>query len=177
VERPAHLVVGLVKKPHGIKGEVLVYPATDEPETVFVPGRVLAVLDRDGRATGREIVIARARAFHRAWLLGLEGVGTRELVDPLREKYLGLRAEEARPLEPGEYYHHELVGLRVETEDGRAVGAVADVIEAPQGLILSVDGEGGGKQHLVPFVSRVVRRVDREAGVMVIAPPEGLLEV
>ena len=175
MERPAHLVVGLVKKPHGLQGEVLVYPATDEPETVFVPGRVLAVLDRDGRATGREIVIARARAFHRAWLLGLEGVGTREQIDPLREKYLGLRAEEARPLEPGEYYYHELVGLRVETEGGRVVGAVADVIEAPQGLILSVDGEG--KQHLVPFVSRVVRRVDREAGVVVIAPPEGLLEV
>jgi 16S rRNA processing protein RimM len=55
------------------------------------------------------------------------------------------------------------------------VGAVTDVIEAPQGLILNVAGEG--KQHLVPFVSRVVRRVDREAGVMVIAPPEGLLEV
>ncbi len=175
MERPAHLVVGLVKKPHGLQGEVLVYPATDEPETVFVPGRVLAVLERDGSATGREIVIERARAYQRAWLLRLEGVGTREPIDGLREKYLGLRTEEARPLEPGEFYHHELVGLRVEMEDGRVVGAVTDVIEAPQGLILNVAGEG--KQHLVPFVSRVVRRVDREAGVMVIAPPEGLLEV
>jgi 16S rRNA processing protein RimM len=63
----------------------------------------------------------------------------------------------------------------VETEDGRVVGTVTDVIEAPQGLILNVAGEV--KQHLVPFVSRVVRRVDREAGVVVIDPPEGLLEV
>ena len=94
MERPAHLVVGLVKKPHGLQGEVLVYPATDEPETVFVPGRVLAVLERDGSATGREIVIERARAYQRAWLLRLEGVGTREPIDGLREKYLGLRTEE-----------------------------------------------------------------------------------
>jgi 16S rRNA processing protein RimM len=175
VDRPTHLVVGLVKKPHGIKGEVLVYPATDEPEAVFVPGRSLAVLDREGRDSGLEVIVARARAYQRAWLLRIEGIGTREQVEWLRERLLGLRAEEARPLEPGEFYHHELVGLRVETEDGVSVGTVADVIEAPQGLLLSVVGES--REHLVPFVSGVVRRVDRATGVVVIAPPAGLLEV
>lgn len=175
MDRPTHLVVGLVKKPHGIKGEVLVFPASDEPETVFVPGRTLAVLEQDGRATGGEVVIVKARPFHRAWLLHLEGMETREPVEALRQKLLGLRAEEARALEPGEFYYHELVGLRVEAEDGQVVGTVAEVIEAPQGVILDV--AGAAKHHLVPFVSRVVRRVDREGGVLVIAPPPGLLEV
>lgn len=175
MDRPTHLVVGLVKKPHGIKGEVLVHPVTDEPESAFVPGRVLAVLEQDGRASGVELVIEKARAYHRAWLLRFEGIATREPVDALREKALGLRAEEVRPLEPGEVYHHELVGMRVETEDGAAVGAVTDVIEAPQGLILEV--AGAERQHLIPFVTRVVRRVDRDARVVVIAPPAGLLEV
>ena len=43
---PTHLVVGLLKKPHGIKGEALIYPVTDEPEAVFRVGRILAVVDR-----------------------------------------------------------------------------------------------------------------------------------
>jgi len=176
VDRPAHLVVGLLKKPHGIKGEALIHPVTDEPEAVFVEGRVLAVLERDGRATGREVRIERARAYHRAWLVKFEGMESREPVEELREGFLGLRSEEARRLEPGEFYHHELVGLRVETVEGAPVGTVAEIVEAPQGPLLSVTGEGG-RQHLIPFVGRVVARVDRDAGVVVIAPPAGLLEV
>ncbi len=175
MDRPAHLVVGLLKKPHGIKGEAILYPATDEPDAVFRAGRVLAVLDPEGAPTGREVVIERARAYHRAWLLLFRGFEKREQVDELREHHLALRPEDVRDLEPGEYYLHELVGLAVETVEGAAVGTVAEVIEAPQGPLLAV--QDGGKQHLVPFIARVVVRVDREARRIVIAPPAGLLEV
>lgn len=172
---PTHLVVGLLKKPHGIKGEVLVFPATDEPEAVFRPGRILAVLDRDGRATGRELVVERGRPYQRSWLLRFDGIEDREAVEELREHLLGLAVEDARPLEEGEYYHHELVGLRVLTADGSLVGEVVDLFEAPQGVLLSV--VGSGREHLIPFRSGVVVRVDRSAGHVVIAPPEGLLEL
>lgn len=175
MERPAHLVVGLVKKPHGIKGEALIYPVTDEPDAVFRERRVLAVVDRDGRPTGRELVVVRVRPFHRAWLLHFEGFELREDVDALRDQYLALRAEDVRDLGPGEFYYHELVGMQVVTGEKRAVGAVTEVIEAPQGPMLLVRGEA--KEHLVPFAPWLVRKVDRAARTIEIAPPPGLLEV
>ncbi len=172
---PTHLVVGLLKKPHGVKGDALIYPVTDEPETVFAVGRRVVVLDRGGRPTGRELVIARSRAYHRAWLLHFEGIEVREALDELRERQLAIPVEEARPLEPNEFYMHELVGLRVATAAGEPVGEVAEVVEAPQGWLLEVAGDG--RRHLIPFTGGVVSRVDRAAGLVVIAPPAGLLEI
>jgi 16S rRNA processing protein RimM len=82
---------------------------------------------------------------------------------------------EARALEDGEFYMHELVGLSVATAAGASIGVVAQVIEAPQGWLLEVAGEQ--KRHLIPFTRGVVQRVDRTERVMVIAPPNGLLEL
>ncbi len=175
MDRPTHLVVGLLKKPHGIKGEALIYPVTDEPEAVFRAGRVLVVVDRDGIATGQEVEVVRARPFHRAWLLHLAGFEERNDVEALREKYLALRAEDVRELGPGEFYYHELAGMDVVTGEGSAVGTVAEVFEAPTGPMLLV--RGPAKEHLLPFAPWLVRRVDRAERRIEIAPPPGLLEV
>ena len=172
---PTHLVVGLLKKPHGVKGDALIYPVTDEPETIFAVGRKLAVLHRDGQATGREMVIERSRPYHRAWLLHFEGIETRDGLAELRERHLGIPVEDARPLEEGEFYVHELVGLRVATADGAAVGVVEEVVEAPQGWLLDVAGQE--RRHLIPFARGFVERVDRTERLVVITPPNGLLEL
>jgi len=175
MDGPTHLVVGLLKKPHGVRGDALVYPVSDEPERAFAVGKRLALLDRDGRATGRELVIERSRAYHRAWLLHFEGIETRDALGAFRERHLAMPLAEARPLEDGEFYMHELVGLNVATAAGAGVGQVADVIEAPQGWILEVAGDG--KRHLIPFTRGVVERVDRAERLVVITPPAGLLEL
>lgn len=174
---PTHLAVGLLKKPHGVKGDALIFPLTDEPDAIFREGRVLAVLDRQGGPTGSTVTVARARAYHRAWLLHFEGIDDRAALEVLRERCLGITMGEARPLEEGEFYLHELIGLRVELRDRTVVGVVRDVYEAPQGWLLNVRREDGGKDHLIPFAAGVVRRVDRGEGRVVIAPPEGLLEL
>jgi 16S rRNA processing protein RimM len=175
MDGPTHLVVGLLKKPHGVKGEALIYPVTDEPESIFVIGRRLAVLDGEGRATGRELVISRCRPYHRGWLLQFEGIETREALREMRERHLAIPAGAARPLVEGEFYLHELVGLRVATAEGEAVGVVEEVVEAPQGWLLDVAGPE--RRHLIPFTGAVVERVDRGERLVVITPPAGLLEL
>lgn len=172
---PTHLAVGLLKKPHGVKGDALVFPLTDEPEAAFRTGRTLAVLDRSGQPTGQEVIVTRSRAYHRAWLVHFEGMEDRTALEVLRDRYLGLAVGEARPLEPGEFYLHELVGLRVETKEGEAVGDVTAVVEAPQGWLLNV--KGASREHLIPFTAGVVRRVDRAEKLVVVTPPAGLLEI
>lgn len=173
---PTHLAVGLLKKPHGVKGDALIYPLTDAPELVYVKGRRLAVMDKQGRPTGNEVKVKYARAYHRAWLVHFEGIEDRTGLEAIREKYLGQDVGEARPLEDGEFYLHELVGLRVELKDKSPVGAIHSVYDAPQGYLLGIRSEAG-KEHLVPFNPECVRRVDRGEKLVVITPPEGLLEL
>lgn len=172
---PTHLAVGLLKKPHGLQGDVIVYALTDQPERVFQAGRRLKVCDKEGAPTGREVVVTRGRRHGRAWLVHFEGFGDRAALDALRDVFLAIEIGEARPLAEGEFFLHELVGLAVQTADQTPVGTVADVIEAPQGLLLSVQREG--KEHLIPFRPGIVRRVDREARLVTVTPPAGLLEL
>jgi 16S rRNA processing protein RimM len=83
-------------------------------------------------------------------------------------------AHEVRPLEEGEFFLHDLVGLQVETAEGQVIGRVAEVYEAGAGHFLSVVGE---RERLIPFSGRLVREVDVEAGRIVIEAIPGLLEI
>ena len=173
---PTHLAVGLLKKPHGVKGDVLIFPLTDAPEQVFTVGRTLSLLDRQGRLTGGELLIEKSRSYHRAWLVHFKGVNDRTALEALREKHLGIPVGEARPLEEGEFYLHELVGLKVLEKDKSEVGLVHAVYDAPQGYLLGVRSETG-KEHLIPFTPEIIRRVDREKKLVVVTPPPGLLDL
>jgi 16S rRNA processing protein RimM len=172
---PTHLAVGLLKKPHGIKGDVLVFPLTDQPDRVFRVDRRLVVLDKQGVPTGAAVTVRKAKAYHRAWLVHFDGYDDREALLALRDVYLGIEIGEARPLEEGEFFLHELVGLAVQTAEKVPVGTVTKVIEAPQGLLLEVKGEV--KEHLIPFRAGIIRRVDREKQMVTVNPPAGLLEL
>lgn len=173
---PTHLAVGLLKKPHGIKGDVLVFPLTDQPDRVFRDGRRLVVLDKQGGVpTGATVTVTKAKVYHRAWLVHFEGYDDREALEALRDVYLGIEIGEARPLAEGEFFLHELVGLAVQTAEKVPVGTVTDAIEAPQGLLLAVKGET--KVHLIPFRPGIIRRVDREKRMVTVDPPVGLLEL
>lgn len=175
MDGPTHLAVGLLKKPHGVKGDCLVYPLTDEPERVFRVDRVLALLDKTGAPTGRTVKVKVARNYHRAWLLHFAGYDDRDALESLRDVYLGMEVGEARPLDEGEFYLHELVGLAVQTADKTPVGTINRVVEASQGLLLEV--KGSGKDHLIPFRAGIVRRVDRAAKMVTVEPPAGLLDI
>lgn len=174
---PTHLAVGLLKKAHGVKGDVLVLPTTDAPEQVFVPGRVLALMDRQGKLSGVEVTVVKARDYHRAWLLHFKGIETREGVEALKGgPALAILVGEARPLSEGEFYLHELVGMSVILKDKSPVGTAHSVYEAPQGHLIGVRAETG-KEHLIPLNADMVRRVDRGERIIVITPPEGLLDL
>ena len=174
---PAHLVVGHLSKPHGTRGEIMVWPLTDRPAEVFAPGARLLLGDDRGDAgpSPEDVVVESSRAYRRGQLLKLEGVEDRNEAGELSGRYLLVPAEEVAELAEGELFYHQLLGLEVETVDGGRVGQVREVYETEPDHLLEVKGEG--KLHLVPFSRRIVRDVDLEAGRMVIDPPEGLLEL
>jgi len=82
--------------------------------------------------------------------------------------------EEAIPLEEGEYFLHQLLGLAAVTEDGRPLGRLTEVLETGANNVFVIDGPDG--QHLVPDIPDVVLAVDVATGRIVIRPMPGLLD-
>ena len=174
---PEWLVVGQVSKPHGNKGELLVWPLTDSPEAVFAEGRELLLGDTEG-GTGEDpatLTIQARRPYKRGWLLTVDGIEDRNAAVEIAGRYLLIPTEQAEPRAEGELFYHELLGSEVVTVDGSTVGRVREVYDTEPAHLLEVKGEG--KVHLIPFTSQVVKDVDTGARRIVIDPPDGLLEL
>lgn len=171
---PAFLAVARMRKPHGMKGEAVVWVLTDDPERALAPGKQLTPVDASGRAVGPPLTIERSRPYHRQWLLKFREVADRTALERWDDTLLGARCEELRaPLE-NEVYVHELAGMEVVVA-GRPIGLVTDLIEVPAGQLLAVDV--AGREVLVPFRRAIVRRVDRERRRIEVDPPAGLLDL
>ncbi|MDQ7857486.1 MAG: ribosome maturation factor RimM [Armatimonadota bacterium] len=162
------VTIGRIAAPHGVRGEVRVRPETDFPERFA--GLRRAFLVRGGRA--EPVTIRGARRHGEAVLLTLDGVGDRATADALRGAALAVARDALVPLGPDAFYVFEIVGLRVRAEDGRALGVVAEVMRGRAHDVYVVRGPAG--EVLVPAVRAVVRRVDREAGELIVALPDGL---
>jgi 16S rRNA processing protein RimM len=175
-EHPEFLVVGHVTKAHGTKGEIFVWPLTDKVEDVYAPGRELLV--EPGGEDEEEydaLTIDAVRPFKRGLLVKFEGFDDRDAVEGLTQRYLRIPVSEAAPLEEGEVFYHQLIGLDVVTADGERVGKVREVYDTGPTHLLEVRTAKG--QVLVPFTERVVRKVDVEGGTLTIKPPPGLLDL
>ena len=169
-----HLVVGRLRKPHGLKGEVAVFPLTADPSAVLAAGRTLRRMTLSGELEGAPLVVERSRGYHREWLVKFRGIDSREGLADFPGQFLGVPASELTPPQGDEVYLHELQGFAVVMEDGTAAGLVSAVYELPSGVMIEV--QGPKREFLLPYKKAFVRQVDREARRLVIAPPEGLLE-
>ena len=175
---PAHLVVGHVRKPHGIRGELFVHPLTDHPERTFVPGVVVHPAGSDDRTPDPDLPPLRVdavRPYRKGWLVRFGGVDDRNAADLFRDRYLLRPFAEVEEPEEGEVFYHEMLEMSVETAQGRSLGRVTEVYEVIPADLLEVRGPAG--TTLLPFTRSVVVEVDREGRRIVVDPPEGLLEL
>lgn len=171
-------MVGHVNKPHGIRGEVFVWPLTDDPDGTFTQGTVFLPAGSDERTPDPQrspLRVAKARPFRNGFLVGFEGIGDRTDAETLRDLYLLRPFDDVLPAEEGELFYHEILGMTVVTEDGEIVGEVGEIYELRPAEMLEVRGPRG--TILVPFTSRVVVSVDRSGRRLVIDPPPGLLDL
>jgi 16S rRNA processing protein RimM len=171
---PRHLAVARLRKPHGLKGDVVLFPLTDDPAAVLAEGRSVWVMDIAGSIVGGPLVIERSRPYHREWLVKFAGVESRDALEPLRAHFLAAPAEQFLPPAQDEVYLHELEGFAVRLEDGTPVGLVSSLYEMPAGLLIEV--QGPKREFLLPYKKEFVREVDRMGRTLVVRPPEGLLE-
>ncbi len=174
-EAEHRLLVGRLRKPHGLKGDCAVFPLTDEPESVFAPGRTVWVRNLAGDPVAGPLTIARSRKYHREWLVAFRGHDRIEAVEDWRGTFLEAATAELRAPEENEVYLHELAGFAVRDLADRPLGVVSDLEEGPTGLMLTV--QGPKREFLLPFRKEFVREVDRSGRKLVVDLPAGLLEI
>ena len=165
---PRFLVIGQIGKAHGVRGEVRVVPHTDTPErfswveTVYI-----------GDPDPQPVSVESARMHKNFVLLKLAGYESREQVERLQGQWVQVPEEEAIPLEEGEYFLYQLIGLKVFQDTGQLLGELVDVIETQANNVFVV--QTGAQQVLLPDTEEVVLAIDFENGRMTVHLLSGLL--
>ena len=176
---PEFAIVGRIRKPHGIRGEVVVEPVTDAPEAMFASGARVFVgttSPEPPQAAMREARIERARDQGNVWLVKLDAITDRNDAERWRDRYLYVPDSELPPPGADEVYLHDLPGMTVVlAESGAVVGEVEAWYELPQGLVVEVK-KADGALVMVPYIPSIVQEVDVDAKRVLITPPEGLLD-
>ncbi|HUY74408.1 MAG TPA: ribosome maturation factor RimM [Candidatus Dormibacteraeota bacterium] len=151
--------IGQVMGAYGLDGAVKVLPLTDFSDR-FDPGAALVL-------EGAERMVEWSRPGQPGLVVKLKGIENRSVAELFRGLYLEVSEADIRPLEDGRFYHHQVVGLAVETHSGTPLGIVAEVLERPANDVwVSHDG---AIEHLIPATRDAVLEVDLETRRVVVA--------
>ena len=166
------LQVGIITSTHGVRGEVKVYPTTDDPrrfrrlkEVVLDTGREKLNLEIEGVKFFKQFVILKFR--------GLDNIND---IEKYRQKSLYVTRKNAVRLQRDEYFIADLIGLKVQDEDGKELGTVKDVIETGANDVYEVE-MADGRSLLLPAIKQCILNVDVENGMMQVHVLEGLLDL
>ena len=161
--------VGYVRRAHGVSGEVIVRPLTDNPNR-YVPGAVLLT----DESPPRPMTIESVRRHKDGLLVTFADVGDRDAAQRLQGVTLTITPAERRQLEDEEYWPDDLEGMVAIGPDGAHLGTVTGVVigDVQDRLIVTTPG---GATFEVPFVEPIVGEVHPSLGHVVVDPPEGLL--
>jgi len=152
------VLVARVARPHGRRGEVILNLETDFPEQRFEPGKAVMVR----RDAGPERLVIRSLWFMKGRpVVGFEGIGSIGDAETLAGRELRIPPEELAALPPGMYFHHDLVGCRVETTDGGAIGEVVAVEGSGNASRLVVRSPRG--EELIPLAAETCPVIDPPA--------------
>jgi 16S rRNA processing protein RimM len=176
------LLIGRITNAFGLRGQVKMRSLTDRPdhieqhaEQVYLSTAPALAAPRRPPAPHYTPYALTAIAEHKPGilLLTLEGVHTREQAEALRGAEVFIHQQDAAPLDEGEYYLHQLPGLRVETESGEEIGYVHEVLETGANEVLIV-ARPDQTEILLPVIRDVVQELDIARGRVVVRLLEGL---
>lgn len=167
------LQVGVITTTHGIKGEVKVFPTTDDPTRYSYLKQV--VLD-----TGHEKIdlkIERVRYFKQFVIVKFKDIDDINDIEKYKGKSIFVTRENAVPLEEGEYFIADLIGLKVITDEDEEFGELVDVMQTGANDVYVVKRfDEAGTEVLLPAIKDCILNVDLEKGIIKVHIMEGLLD-
>jgi 16S rRNA processing protein RimM len=163
-----YLAIGRIVRSHGVRGEVRVAVYTDLPERFTWLKSVYV-----GEDHPRAVAVENARFHKNQVVLKLAGYDDRDAAETLRGELLQVPEGEAIPLEEGEYYLYQLVGLAVYSDEGEHLGELMELLETRANTVFVVRGPRG--EILLPDTAEVVQEIDFVRGRMIVHLLPGLL--
>lgn len=167
--RPEFVSIGIISKAHGIKGEVIVSPITDNPQQFF---RLKELYVSDGNGKRHILKIERIREKQNTFIIKFHGIEERDQAEILKHFYVEKRLEKNQELLPDEYFVFDLIGLQVKTTDGEIIGVVKDVLSLPANDVYEVQDKS--RQILIPAIKSIVKKIDLENELILIEFLDGL---
>ena len=163
--------IGKVVKPHGVKGKIKVDYFGDNINGVS-PYREVYIQESTGRVRAYEILETTLQ--HHRLILRLKGIERREEAELLTGREVLIKREALPDLEKGEYYWVDILGMVVETSEGKRIGKVKGIFPTGANDVYVVEGKRG--EIFLPATEEVIRSIDREKEVMKVVRMEGLWE-
>ena len=166
----SELQVGVITQTHGIKGEVKVFPTTDDPARFRKLKHVIMV-------TGKErldMEISGVKFFKQYVIIRFQGIDSINDAEKYKGARLYVTRDNAVRLRKDEYFVADLIGMKIVTEDGEPFGIMKDVMVTGANDVYVVEREVAS-EILLPAIRECVRNIDMEQGVITVHIMDGLL--
>ena len=163
--------IGVITQTHGIKGEVKVFPTTDDVKRF----KRLEKVTIDSGKKRFEAEIESVKFFKQFVILKFKGFDTIEDIQPYKQAKLLVDREHAVRLRKDEYFVADLIGTKVVSDEGTELGVMTDVIETGANDVYVVKNSEG-EEILFPAIKDYVKEVDLENGVITLHVMDGLLD-
>lgn len=156
---PEFLVIGKIRRPHGVNGDVVAEIYTDYPERI-IPNKTVFIGEKHVK-----LIIKRRRQHNEGLLLGFEGVSSPEEAGRYRNQQLSILALETPELPIGRYYFHELIDLNVVDESGKNLGTIKEIIETGANDVYVIKNKDS-RELLLPAIPEVIINIDLVAKII-----------
>ena len=163
--------IGVITQTHGIKGEVKVFPTTDDVKRF----KRLEKVTIDSGKKRFEAEIESVKFFKQFVILKFKGFDTIEDIQPYKQAKLLVDREHAVRLRKDEYFVADLIGTKVVSDEGTELGVMTDVIETGANDVYVVKNSEG-EEILFPAIKDCVKEVDLENGIITLHVMDGLLD-
>lgn len=165
-----YLQVGVITSTHGIRGEVKVFPTTDDPNRF----KSLKKLVLDTGKTYLPLEIEGVKFFKQFVILKFKGIDNINDIEKYKKMPLLVSREDAVELEENEYFMADMIGMEVVTEDGKRFGELKDIMETGANDVYVVESDVHG-EVLIPAIKECILDVDVENDKMTIRLMNGLI--
>ncbi|PJF40050.1 MAG: 16S rRNA processing protein RimM [Phototrophicales bacterium] len=171
--QPDYLLLGEILRPHGVRGELRIRILTDYPERI-AKLKTIFIGDSPTAKGIQPYTVENMRMNKGYGLLKLKEISDRNEAERFRKLFVMVALEDAVPLEEGEFYLYQLIGLAVQTTDGRSLGHITDVIETGANDVYVVNGSQYG-EILIPAIESTIIETNIDAGILTVRLLEGQL--
>jgi len=165
---PVYLVIGYLRRSHGVRGEIIMDLHTDFPQRIK-SGRKVLVGEKH-----QPLTLDTVRSHNNGMLVSFRGIDTSEDAGKLRNQWVYVKAAEVPPLPEGQHYQYEMIDLNVVDENGSPLGKLVEILETGANDVYVVRDDSG-KEILLPAIPSVILDLNMDSRILKVHLLDGLV--